>query len=74
MGATVVQVLRSTFTEVVLAERKLKTSHADDILTKEDPLQWWLAFGAWTAKYSPGGHTVTLTDALPGAEDITHLF
>ena len=71
-GATVVQVLRSTFAEAVLAERKLKTSHASDIharKTRKMPA----TFGAGT-EVLPRGHTVTLTEALTGAEDITHLF
>jgi hypothetical protein len=71
-GATVVQVLRSTFAEVVLAERKLKTSHADDILIRKTR-RMPATFGAGT-EVLPREHTVTLTDALPGAEDITHLF
>ena len=56
-GATVVQVLRSTFTEVVLAERKLKTSHADDILTRKTAGDQPAHSGAGTAVL-PRGHTV----------------
>lgn len=33
-GATVVRVLRAPFAEVILAERNLKTAHANDVLHK----------------------------------------
>jgi hypothetical protein len=71
-GATVVQVLRSSFAEVVLAERALKTTHAAKILNKRTrgmpP-----TFGQGT-EVVRRGDIISLADALTGAEDITHLF
>lgn len=71
-GANVVQVLRATFAEVVMAERKLKTSHASDIVgrkTRKMPT----TFGQGTEVLARR-RTVNLTEALTGAEDVTYLF
>ena len=71
-GATVVQVLRATFIEVVMAERKIKLSRADDIMgrrTRKMPA----TFGKGT-EVLDRRRALTLTEALTGAEDVTHLF
>jgi hypothetical protein len=71
-GATVVQVLRATFIEVVMAERKIKLSRADDIMgrrTRKMPA----TFGQGTEVLARR-RTLSLTEALTGAEDVTHLF
>jgi hypothetical protein len=71
-GATVVQVLRATFAEVVLAERKLKTDHYGDLLNRRKR-RMPSSFGQGTEVV---GHRVaiSLTDALSGAEDVTTWF
>lgn len=71
-GATVVQVLRSSFAEVVLAERALKTTHATQIVNKRTR-KMPPTFGQGT-EVIRHGDSVNLATVLTGAEDITHLF
>ena len=71
-GATVVQVLRSSFAEVVFAERALKTTHVAWILNKRTR-KMPLTFGQGT-EVVRRGDTVNMDDVLTGAEDVTYLF
>src|SRR5262249_20104787 len=71
-GAIVVQVLRAPLIEVVMAERKIKLSRAADIVghrTRKMPA----TFGQGTEVLARR-RTLSLTEALSGAEDVTHLF
>lgn len=70
--ATVVLVLRSSFAAVVSAERKLKIKHAGEIVNKRTR-RMPPTFGQGTEVLSRGA-ILSLTDALPGAENVTHLF
>jgi hypothetical protein len=71
-GATVVQVLRAPFAEVVLAERMLKTAHAAHILNRRTRRMPG-SFGMGTEVLSRH-MTIDLADALPGGEDVTSWF
>ena len=71
-GATVVLVLRSSFAEVVLAERALKTARAGEMLNKRTR-KMPPTFGQGTEVLRRGAD-LNLANALAGAEDITHLF
>lgn len=70
-GATVIQVLRATFAEVVFAERALKTRHADQVLghrTRKMPA----TFGQGTEVVK--GVAIGLPQVLPHALDVTAQF
>ena len=71
-GAEVKLVLRSSFPAVVMAERKLKTKYAADILNKRTR-KMPTTFGQGTEVLRRGS-VLSLADFLPGAEDVTHLF
>jgi hypothetical protein len=71
-GASVVQVLRAPFAEVVLAEQKLKTTHATAIFGRRTR-KMSQSFGQGTevvGRRVP----IDLADVLPGGEDVTSSF
>lgn len=70
-GAAVIQVLRATFAEVVLAERALKVRHADQVVgqrTRKMPA----SFGQGTEVVK--GVAIDLPGVLPGGLDVTAQF
>jgi hypothetical protein len=71
-GATVVQVLRAPFAEVVLAERTLKTAHAADLLNKRTR-RMPASFGQGTEVVGRRV-AINLLDVLAGGEDVSAWF
>jgi hypothetical protein len=71
-GATVVQVLRAPFAEVVLAERTLKTAHAADLLNKRTR-RMPASFGQGTEVVGRRV-VINLLDVLAGGEDVSAWF
>lgn len=70
-NATVIQVLRASFADVVLAERALKTTHAASILNRRTR-RMPLSFGHGTEVLR--STTISLTSALPNGDDVTSWF
>lgn len=71
-GATVLQVLRATFAEVVFAERALKTAHIQEVVNKRTR-KMPASFGQGTEVVGRKVK-IDLRDILPGAEDVTSWF